>query len=479
MQHRDRVGGDAEPGSRRSTIGPQRVGARGECVDVDGQRKDHGSLGHRPVRDDVLAGERARHEPGRGLRHDPRQHEPFQRPHPFRPRLEEVVVRHQDVRHAPDAAPEDRQLRRHQAPAGDDDELETAALELAQDTRCEGVVVVENAGERQLRPGQVDGLVVLDRPRPPLDGSRRIEGRHVELGPGGERTQVRDSVRRRLAQDERDAERSRRHSGDASSAPGPRCRTLPAMSEALKEDVRSFWERQPCGAKTASAEPGSPEFFRQVEEWRYSVEPFIPEIARFDESGGKDVLEVGIGLATDFVRFVRAGANATGIDLTEAAVAAARERLRQAGLVAEVLVADAESLPFENASFDVVYSYGVLHHTPDTAAAVREVHRVLRPGGEARIMLYSRRSWFALAVWARHAWRRRRPWHSLTTALAQDLESPGTKAYTESDLERLFAPFSQVELCRFVTPYDRSVAGPLASLTGPRFGWFFSIVATR
>ena len=251
------------------------------------------------------------------------------------------------------------------------------------------------------------------------------------------------------------------------------------MTEALKDDVRSFWEQQPCGAKTARAEPGSPEFFRQVEDWRYTVEPFIPELARFEDTAGKDVLEVGIGLATDFVRFVRAGAAATGIDLTEAAVVAARERLRQEGLAAEVLVADAELLPFEAASFDVVYSYGVLHHTPDTAAAVREVHRVLRPGGEARIMLYSRRSWFALAVWARHAFRSRRPWHSLTTALAHDLESPGTKAYTESELNELFAPFSHVALRRVVTPYDRKVAGPLATLTGPRFGWFFAIVATR
>ena len=94
-------------------------------------------------------------------------------------------------------------------------------------------------------------------------------------------------------------------------------------------------------------------------------------------------------------------------------------------------------------------------------------------------MLYSRRSWFALAVWARHVLRRRRPWHSLTRALAEDLESPGTKAYTQPELEALFAPFDEVSYRRFVTPYDRRVAGPLATATGPRFGWFVAVTATR
>ena len=251
------------------------------------------------------------------------------------------------------------------------------------------------------------------------------------------------------------------------------------MIEASKDEIRAFWEAAPCGTKTASSAPGTPEFFREVEEWRYGVEPFIPAIARFDETRGQDVLEVGIGLGTDLVRFARAGARVTGIDLTEAAVAAARERVRQEGLEADLRVADAESLPFADESFDVVYSYGVLHHTPGTEAAVRELRRVLRPGGEARVMLYSRRSWFALGVWARHVLRRRRPFDSLTRALAEDLESPGTKAYTQPELEELFASFAAVRFDRYVTPYDRRVAGPLARLTGPRLGWFVAITATR
>ena len=92
-----------------------------------------------------------------------------------------------------------------------------------------------------------------------------------------------------------------------------------------KELVRAHWEREPCGTSTADAEPGTPEFFAQVERERYRLEPYVPAFAEFERWAGKRVLEVGVGLGTDFVRFVRAGADAVGIDLTEAAVAAVRQ----------------------------------------------------------------------------------------------------------------------------------------------------------
>jgi ubiquinone/menaquinone biosynthesis C-methylase UbiE len=249
------------------------------------------------------------------------------------------------------------------------------------------------------------------------------------------------------------------------------------VSESLKERVRAYWQAEPCGTSTTEAEPGTAEFYRDVERRRYELEPFIPGFAEFERWSGKRVLEVGVGLGTDFTRFVRAGADATGIDLTEASIEAVRERLALEGLEAELLVADAEQLPFDDGSFDLVYSWGVIHHTPDTGRALEEIGRVLAPGGEARLMLYSRRSWVALGVWARYGLLRGRPWHTAARLLAERMESPGTKAYTQGELDALLAGFSDVRYERFVTPYDRRVAGPLAYRLPRRLGWFVGIVA--
>ncbi len=249
------------------------------------------------------------------------------------------------------------------------------------------------------------------------------------------------------------------------------------MQETLKARVHDYWQRQPCGASTATAPAGTREFFEQLERERYRLEPYIDSFALFPAWRGKHVLEVGIGLGTDFVRFVRAGAAAVGVDLTEAAVEAVEKRLQLEGLRAEVLVADAERLPFADGAFDLVYSYGVLHHTPDTRRALDEARRVLAPGGEARIMLYSRRSWVALGAWLRWGLGRGRPWSSISEVLASHLESPGTKAYTRGELDALFEPFGDVRYVRNVTPYDRRVVGPLASLAGPRAGWFVGVIA--
>lgn len=168
------------------------------------------------------------------------------------------------------------------------------------------------------------------------------------------------------------------------------------MSEAnsqLKERVRAFWQDHPCGTKFADAEPGSRKFYELVEDHRYKKEWHIPAAAGFAQTKDLAVLEIGCGLGTDGAQFAKAGANYTGVDLTEAAVNLARRRFEIFNLRGSFRVADAERLDFPDNAFDLVYSHGVLHHTPDTQAAVCEIHRVLRPGGRAVVMLYHRDSY--------------------------------------------------------------------------------------
>lgn len=169
-----------------------------------------------------------------------------------------------------------------------------------------------------------------------------------------------------------------------------------AMSESLKARVRDFWEANPCGGKfagLADEQIGTREFFDAVERHRYETEWHIPEVVRFDQWRDREVLEVGCGLATDGVRFARAGARYTGIDLTAKAIGLARRRFDLEDLRADLRVADAEALPLPDSRFDLVYSHGVLHHTPNTQMAIDEIHRVLRPGGTAMVMLYHRHSY--------------------------------------------------------------------------------------
>src|SRR5258706_7692287 len=164
-------------------------------------------------------------------------------------------------------------------------------------------------------------------------------------------------------------------------------------SSSLKERVRAFWQANPCGVKFADAAPGTRHFYELVEAHRYTKEWHIPEAADFAGARGLKVLEIGCGLGTDGAQFAEAGADYTGVDLTEAAVELARRRFELFNLPGSFQTADAENLSFLDNSFDLVYSHGVLHHTPETEKAIQEIHRVLRPGGRAVVMLYHRGSY--------------------------------------------------------------------------------------
>jgi SAM-dependent methyltransferase len=214
----------------------------------------------------------------------------------------------------------------------------------------------------------------------------------------------------------------------------------------LKREMRDFWDAESCGQVYAQGHLPE-ERFRAHAEARYRLEPYIRDFARFAQGSGKDVLEIGVGMGADHLEWAKScPRRLVGVDLTPRAVAWTTQRLATYGFTAEVTEADAEHLPFPDHSFDMVYSWGVLHHSPDTPRAFREAHRVLRPGGTLRAMIYHRPSVVGLTLWARYGLAAGQPGRSLTKIYACHLESPGTKGYTVAEARRLLAPFAECRI---------------------------------
>ena len=161
------------------------------------------------------------------------------------------------------------------------------------------------------------------------------------------------------------------------------------------------WSADPCGPEVAET-PGTAPYIEQLIAGRQAYAPWFTDALDYAGSAALDVLDVGCGQGIDLVQYARAGARATGIDLTPRHAELARSHLDALGLSGKVVVGDAESLPFPDRSFDRISSNGVLHHTPGIERALSEIRRVLKPGGEARILVYNRRSfhyWLFQFLW--------------------------------------------------------------------------------
>lgn len=262
-------------------------------------------------------------------------------------------------------------------------------------------------------------------------------------------------------------------------------------TQQLKKDVYHYWNTHPCGKNAIKSEPLTPAYFNEIECNRYYFEPEIFSFAQFTRFYKKQVLEVGVGVGTDFVQWVRAGAYAHGIDLTHEAIAQTKKRLEMEGLEAvDLRRADAECLPYPDNCFDVTYSWGVLHHAPDIKQCLSELIRVTKPSGVIKIMVYNRASLFTFYQWFKHALCKGKPFKSLSQVLYFTHESVGTRAYTRSEIKKLIysfdaeilsinAPVTNHDLLYRRNRFYRICAYILASLFGWRTAGRFMMVEIR
>ncbi len=200
-------------------------------------------------------------------------------------------------------------------------------------------------------------------------------------------------------------------------------------------DVHDYWNEFVNDIEVTEFPPGTPDFFEALERYRYEKIDYLRDYVDFPRYGGKKVLEIGCGVGIDLLQFARAGAKVTARDLTENAVKLASENLAREGYQGDIQVGNAEALSFPENTFDVVYSHGVLHHTTDTEKSIGEVHRVLKVGGEAIIMLYNRLSWFNLVAVL-----------SGTPIEHAQKDAPIIRRYSTGECRRMFRSFNDVQI---------------------------------
>jgi ubiquinone/menaquinone biosynthesis C-methylase UbiE len=230
---------------------------------------------------------------------------------------------------------------------------------------------------------------------------------------------------------------------------------------------------------------GTREFFDAVERERYEGDDFMHDLVGFDRWYDRSILEVGCGMGTDLLQFARGGAKVHGIDLTDKGVELTGQRLQMYGYEGDVGVGDAEHIPYPDDTFDLVYSWGVIHITDNPDAAAREIVRVCKPGGSILVMVYNRYSLFSLQSWLVYGLGKGKPFETLDRIIADNIESPGTRVYTPKQFRQLFPTLDDVSTRTIVTRYDIRLGrrGYLPTwtrrLVPSRFGWNLVLEARK
>jgi ubiquinone/menaquinone biosynthesis C-methylase UbiE len=233
---------------------------------------------------------------------------------------------------------------------------------------------------------------------------------------------------------------------------------------ALREAVRKFWGTRPCGLSHSEHPSDSRAFFEETENHRFKNvhldwdQPFMKETFEYEKYTGKTVLEVGVGIGVDSMQWSRAGNRVFGIDYNMPSVEITKARFKDEGAKGTFLNGDAENLPFPDNYFDIVYSFGVLHHTPGTEKAIHEVYRCLKPGGQAIIMLYykwSAMTWGTIVlgngIRQGALWKTKSLADLISNYTEWDSQTetnicPLTKVYSKREARKMFRPFKDIRM---------------------------------
>lgn len=208
------------------------------------------------------------------------------------------------------------------------------------------------------------------------------------------------------------------------------------------QEVKEYWNSRPCNIRHSPKEVGTKEYFNEIEARKYFVEPHIPVFAEFPRWNGKKVLEIGCGIGTDTINFARNGAQVTAVDVSEKSIGLAKKRAEVYGVQDAIrfYCGNAEELSklIPPEKYDLIYSFGVIHHTPHPEKVLEELRSFTKPGTEVKIMVYYRYSWKVFWIILTYGWGQ---FWKLDELVAKNSEAqtgcPITYSYSKGQFSRI------------------------------------------